>query len=67
MNWDRQRELLPHYAAVFLLIGVYMAAVRAAFGDVVPAVDILGVVVVVLGYPTVARLVGFAPGAWEEG
>jgi len=44
-----------------------MAAVRAAFGDVVPAVDILGVVVVVLGYPTVARLVGFAPGAWEEG
>jgi hypothetical protein len=65
MDWSRQRAFAPHYAAVVLLIGAYVIAVRVAFGDVVPLVDILGVVFVVLSYPTIVRLLGVAPSEWE--
>jgi len=66
MDWERQRALFPHYVAVVLLVAVYVVSVRVAFGDVVPAVNILGVVVVVLGYPTVVRAIGLEPAAWDR-
>jgi hypothetical protein len=65
MDWSHQRALVPHYAAVVLLIGVYVIAVRVAFGDVVPLVDIVGVLIVVLSYPTIVRSLGVAPNDWE--
>lgn len=66
MDAGRQRELLPHYVAVVLLVGGSLAAVRAVLGSVAPWVAVPGVVVVVLGYPTAVRSLGFAPSAWEE-
>lgn len=60
-----QRELLPHYAVVLLVVVVALGGVRATLGDVSPLVNVAVVVVVVLVYPTIVQLLGVAPEAWQ--
>lgn len=66
MDWARQRELLPHYAAVVVLTVLLLGGARALLGQVEPWVDLLGVVVVVLTYPSVVRFLGVAPSGWDD-
>lgn len=66
MDSNRLRELLPHYLANLVLVLLAVAALRRFVGDLGFAVELLVVVAVVLAYPSVVRLLGVAPSAWDE-
>lgn len=66
MDLAGQRDLLPHYVAVVVLVGAAVAGLRSLFASVPVWLDLLAVVVVVLGYPSLARWLDIAPAAWTE-
>jgi hypothetical protein len=61
-----QRELLPHYVVLLVVLLIALAGIRAVLGDVNPLANIAVVVVIVLVYPTIVELLGVAPEAWRE-
>jgi len=61
-----QRELLPHYVVVLVVVLLALAGVRAALGTVNPLVNLAVVVVVILVYPSIVQVLGVAPAAWQE-
>lgn len=65
MNTSKQRQLLPHYLAVVALVVVALAAVRAL--PVSRWFNLVAVLLVVLSYPTIVRLLGVEPDAWQAG
>lgn len=65
VDWDKQRELLPHYIASLVLVFAGIALVEATIGDYGLVGNLAVVVVVVLTYPMLARWLGVAPSAWE--
>jgi len=66
VDWDEQRELFPHYVGSLVLLLAGLATVRSILGRESILIDLAVVVVVVLAYPTLARLLGVAPSSWEE-
>lgn len=66
MDWSRQAELLPHYAAVVLLIAVLLFLVPGRSGPLGVVINVGVVVVVVLGYPPLVRWLELEPDAWED-
>jgi len=65
MDTDKLLELLPHYAAMLLLIFGTLAVVRTAVGEIGFWTELAVVAVIAFAYrPVVARL-GVAPSAWE--
>ena len=66
VDWDEQRELFPHYVGSLVLLIAGLATVRLALGRDSVLIDLVVVVFVVLAYPTLARLLGVAPSAWDE-
>lgn len=63
---NRLIELLPHYLALLILIFLVLAIVRAAVGDLGFWIELAIVIAVGLGYPTLVRVLGIAPSAWER-
>jgi len=63
MDTDHQKQLLPHYLAVFVLTLATLAVVRTLFSADWAA--LLAVLFVVLSYPTLVRLLGVEPDAWR--
>lgn len=66
VNRSRLVELLPHYLALLILIFLVLAIVRATMGDLGFWIELAIVVAVGLGYPTVVRMLGVAPSAWDR-
>jgi len=66
VDWEEQRELFPHYVGSLLLLLAGLVAVRSLLGRESVLIDLAVVVVVVLAYPSLARLLGVAPSSWEE-
>jgi hypothetical protein len=66
MDRARHLELLPHYVANLVLVVAAVGALRRFVGDFGVPVELGLVVVVVLAYPTVVRMLGVAPSAWEK-
>ena len=66
MNWHRHLELVPHYLANLVLVLLAVGALRRVAGDPGTPVELAAVVAVVLAYPSVVRLLGVAPSAWED-
>jgi hypothetical protein len=65
MDTDRLIELAPHYVAMFVLVFLILAIVRAVVGEIGFWIELAIVFVVVFAYrPTVIRL-GIAPSGWE--
>lgn len=65
MDFDRLRELVPHYVAMLLLVFLGLAVIRALVGDVGFWVELVVIFVIVFAYrPAVVRL-GVAPSQWE--
>lgn len=62
---DRLVELVPHYAAMILLLFVVLAIVRAVAGDLGFWIELGIVLVVAVAYPAAVRRLGVAPTAWE--
>jgi len=66
MDLTGQRDLIPHYVAVVVLVGAAVVGLRNLSDSVPIWLDLLAVVVVVLGYPSLARWLDIAPDAWTE-
>ena len=66
MDIGRQRDLLPHYLAILVAVVVVLGWTRLAVGDVGAPVNLGLTVVVVLAYPPIVRVLGFAPQHWER-
>ena len=65
MDWTRHLELLPHYFVNLVLVLLAVGALRRFVGDLGALVELGVVVVVVLAYPTIVRVLGVAPSAWD--
>jgi hypothetical protein len=65
MDTDRLLELAPHYLAMFVLVFLVLAIVRAVVGEIGFWVEMAIILVVVFMYrPFVTRL-GIGPSGWE--
>jgi hypothetical protein len=60
---SKQKQLLPHYIAVLVLTVAALAVVSAL--PVSRWFNLVAVVLVVLTYPTLVRLLGVEPDAWQ--
>ncbi len=58
--------LLPHYVASLLLILGTIWGLREFVGNFGFWVELPIVVLIVLGYPSLVRLLGIAPSGWEK-
>lgn len=65
---DRQQllEVIPHYAAMILLLFLVLIAVNTVFGEVGFWIELLIVVAVAILYRPVVLRLGVAPSAWER-
>ena len=66
MDGDRIRQLLPHYAAMILILLVALAIIEAFFPDRSFWIGIGVAVLVGLAYPHVVRRLGVAPESWQR-
>ena len=59
-------ELLPHYAAMLLLVFLVIGVLREVVGDVGFWVELLFILVIVFAYPPLTRRLGVAPDIWDR-
>lgn len=65
MDTNRLKQLAPHYVAMFVLVFLVLAIVRAFVGEIGFWTELAVIVVVVFAYrPVVVRL-GIGPSGWE--
>ncbi|MBX0323165.1 hypothetical protein EGH21_09005 [Halomicroarcula sp. F13] len=65
MDTNRLKELAPHYVAMFVLVFLVLAVVRALVGEIGFWTELAVIVVIVFAYrPVVVRL-GIGPSGWE--
>lgn len=64
MDRDSLVELLPHYAAMLLLVFLVLGIVRLLVGDLGFWIELVIIVAVVLVYRPVAQYLGVAPSIW---
>lgn len=66
MDWDGVRELVPHWLAMFFLMGAVVIVRDVYFPGVSLWVILVIAILVGLGYPRAVRRLGIAPAAWER-
>lgn len=66
MDIERLMDVLPHYAAMLVLMFLVLAVVRQIFGGVEFWIELVIVVAVVMTYHYGVKFLGIAPEAWEE-
>jgi amino acid permease len=66
MDTDRLLELAPHYIAMFVLVFLVLATVRAVAGEVGFWIELAVIAVVVFAYRPVVTRLGIGPSDWES-
>lgn len=66
LNRETILELLPHYAAMLVLMFVTLAIVRSIVGEIRFLVEIVIIVVFVSLYRLSVVYLGVAPSSWER-
>ncbi|GGN93925.1 MULTISPECIES: hypothetical protein [Haloarcula] len=66
MDTDRLKALVPHYIAMFLLVFLVLATVRAVVGDIGFWVELVIIAAVVFAYRPIVLQLGIGPSEWEE-
>jgi hypothetical protein len=64
MDTERLIQLAPHYLAMFVLVFLVLAVVRAALGEVGFWVELAIVLAVVFAYRPVVTRLGIGPSDW---
>lgn len=66
-DWtERIRQLLPHWAAMFLLMIGALTLIETFVLELEFWQSIIVVVIIGFGYPPVVRQLGIAPPVWER-
>ena len=65
MDTDRLLEIAPHYLAMFVLVFLVLAIVRAVVGEIGFWVEMAIILVVVFVYRPVVTRLGIGPSGWE--
>jgi hypothetical protein len=65
MDTDRLLEIAPHYLAMFVLVFLVLAIVRAVVGEIGFWVEMAIILVVVFLYRPVVTRLGIGPSGWE--
>lgn len=66
MDKDVILALLPHYAAMLLLVFLVLEVWRALFGDLGLIGELVIIVVIVFAYRPVVKRLGIAPEPWQD-
>ncbi len=66
VDTETLRQVLPHYLAMFLLVFLVLAVIRATVGEIGFWAELVVIVAVVFAYRPAAQYLGVAPEAWEE-
>ncbi len=65
MDRDQLLELAPHYVAMFLLVFLVLAIVRATVGEIGFWTEVAVVFAVVFVYRPIVMRLGIGPSRWE--
>jgi amino acid permease len=65
MDTDRLLEIAPHYLAMFVLVFLVLAVVRAVVGEIGFWAEMAIILVVVFLYRPVVTRLGIGPSGWE--
>ena len=65
MDTDRLMELAPHYIAMFILIFLIIAIVRAVVGEIGFWTELAIIIAIVFVYRPVVTRLGIGPSGWE--
>ena len=65
MDTDRLLELVPHYVAMFVLVFLILAVVRALVGEIGFWIELAIIIAVVFVYRPVVMRLGIGPSHWE--
>jgi len=66
MDTERLIEAVPHYLAIFILVGLVLGVIRVTVGSLAFWTELAIVVGVVVGYQFVVTRLGLGPSAWER-
>ena len=66
LNKETVLELLPHYAAMLVVMFIVLAVVRSFLGEIRFLVEIVIIVVVVTLYRMAVVYLDIAPSSWER-
>lgn len=66
MDTDRLRDVVPHYAAMFLLVYLVLGIIRVTLGNIGFWTEIVIIGVVVFSYRPLVQYLGVGPDAWSE-
>lgn len=66
VDTDRLVEALPHYAAMLILVFLILAVLRTAVGELSFWIELVIVLVIAIGYQTLALRLGVAPSSWQR-
>lgn len=66
MDTDRLMELVPHYIAMFVLVFLVLAIIRAVAGEIGFWAELAIIVVVVVVYRPIVMRLGLGPSGWEQ-
>lgn len=66
MDWEAIWDLLPHWLAMFFLMGAVVIIRDLYFPEVSLWVILIIAILVGLSYPQAVRRLGVAPAAWEK-
>jgi hypothetical protein len=66
MDLRSQKQLIPHYVAVVILLVAALSGLRELLGAGRVWIRLVVVACVVLTYPTVVRLLGIEPDVWQS-
>lgn len=66
MDLRSQKQLIPHYIAVLILLTAALIGIRELLGAGAVWIRLVVVACIVLTYPTVVRLLGIEPEVWRN-
>jgi hypothetical protein len=63
---EKVRQLAPHWAVMFVVMFVALAAVERVVGGLGLAASLMLVLAIAFAYPFVVRALGVAPTVWQR-
>jgi hypothetical protein len=66
VNTDRLVEVLPHYAAMLILVFLILAVLRTVVGELSFWIELVVVLIIAIGYQTLVQRLGVAPSSWRR-
>ena len=65
MDTDRLMEIAPHYVAMFILVFLILAVVRALVGEIGFWTELAVIFAIVFVYRPIVTRLGIGPSEWE--